>query len=158
MEPTCYMMVGLPASGKSTRVQDMTFMNLDVFVYSTDRLIEEAAERQGITYDEAFEDNIKAATRSMDEMLIVAIQYNQDIIWDQTNLTRKSRAKKLARIPAHYRKVAEVLPELPFTEWEKRLNSRPGKTIPTHILSNMYSSFEPPSVDEGFDEVYTVGE
>jgi len=47
------VMVGLPAMGKSTMTKDMYGLD-EMFVYSTDRFIEDAATHFGITYDEAF--------------------------------------------------------------------------------------------------------
>ena len=54
-------MVGLPATGKSTLIEGM--YKPDTWIYSTDMYIESMAEDNGITYNEAFESNIKAATR-----------------------------------------------------------------------------------------------
>lgn len=60
-KPICYVMVGLPATGKSTLIEGM--YKPDTWIYSTDMYIESMAEDNGITYNEAFESNIKAATR-----------------------------------------------------------------------------------------------
>lgn len=71
---TLYVMVGLPGSGKSTFlnfVDDPEFGDT-VFVYSTDRFIEDAARHVGSTYNQMFKDNIKAATQSMDDKLALA--------------------------------------------------------------------------------------
>ena len=96
--PVCTVMVGLPASGKSTRVSDMTRMDPDLFVYSTDNYIEKCAKQNGQTYNEAFAEFIEPATKYMNEMLDVAIRSKQDIIWDQTNLGVGKRRKIINRM------------------------------------------------------------
>jgi len=152
--PTLYMLIGVPASGKSTWLAKQDLSNASVL--STDNYIEAAAKTFGKTYNDVFKDEIKNATSNMDILLIDAIAMNDDIYWDQTNLTIKSRKGKLMRIPDGYRKVAVVFPTPDKKEWERRLNSRPGKTIPKNILANMVNSLEMPDKSEGFDEIVVV--
>ena len=84
-------------------------------------------------------------------MINHAIKNNLPVIWDQTNLTAKIRDKKLRRFPNDYAKIAFVLKTPDKEEWERRLKSRPGKTIPEHILKNMLDQFRVPTYDENFD-------
>ena len=159
-KPICTVMVGLPAMGKSTRVNEMVAMDLDEFVYSTDRFIEDAAAHFGKTYDDVFEDNIECATKSMNELLDIAIKDGMDIIWDQTNLGVGKRRKIINRMKqAGYqvRGVCIIPPESGWLDdqkvWANRLRNRPGKTIPQNILTNMIESFTVPTVAEGFDMI-----
>jgi gluconate kinase len=39
-------------------------------------------------------------------------------------------------------------------EHSRRLASRPGKVIPDHVLQSMVSTFEIPTEEEGFDEIW----
>jgi len=168
-KPICTVMVGLPAMGKSTIVDaERNFYEKIgelLFIYSTDKFIEEAASHFGITYNEAFEDNIKAATDSMNALLDTAIKECRGIIWDQTNLGVGKRRKIINRMKqAGYqvRCVCIVPPEeghiSDLKDWKYRLANRPGKTIPDEVLSNMYKSFVMPTIDEGFDMItfYTM--
>jgi len=163
-EPVCTVMVGLPATGKSTLVifQELLYEKIDLplFVYSTDKFIEEAATHFGITYNEAFEDNIKAATDSMNALLDAAIKERQDIIWDQTNLSVKKRAKIIRRMrEAGYQVRCECIvpPEAghisDLKDLKHRLEGRPGKTIPPHVMSSMWESYVLPTKEEGFDMI-----
>jgi tRNA uridine 5-carbamoylmethylation protein Kti12 len=158
-EPICYVMVGLPGLGKSTIVNGM-YKDVDTFIYSTDQFIEEAAANFGKTYNEAFEDNIKAATESMNALLDDAIKEQRDIIWDQTNLGEGKRKKIINRMKqAGYQVRCECIipPEAGWFDdqkaWAYRLRNRPGKTIPQNILTNMIESFTVPTVAEGFDMI-----
>ncbi len=158
-KPICEVMVGLPGTGKSTLVKDM-YDVVNMFVYSTDKFIEEAASHFGITYNEAFEDNIKAATDSMNALLDVAIKNRQDIVWDQTNLSVKKRAKIIRRMRAagyQIRCSCIIPPEAGHFDdlkvLKRRLEGRPGKTIPETVITNMWKSYVLPTSDEGFDMI-----
>jgi len=157
-KPICYVMVGLPGLGKTTHIDGM--YKLDAFVYSTDRFIEDAARHFGITYDEAFEHNIKAATDSMNAMLDVAIKERSDIVWDQSNLSVSTRSLIINRMKqAGYqiRCACIVPPTSDYTgdkqDWVARLDSRSGKMISQSVLAEMIDSFELPTASEGFDMI-----
>lgn len=157
--PTCIVMVGLPACGKSTRVRELTAMNPDAFVYSTDNLLEAWAADDGKTYNEVFNDLIDKATSEMNRLLDTAIREGMDIVWDQTNLSAKKRAKIIRRMKnAGYKVECEciVFPQgdSQWEDWRHRVTNRPGKTIPAHIVESMMDSFVMPTEDEGFDAVY----
>jgi predicted kinase len=146
------MLVGVPGSGKSTWVKE----NCDPMQFnllSTDNYIDSVAEKEGITYNEAFSKHIKKATENMNNMAKNAFDNNRNVVWDQTNLSVKSRKAKLDMVPAHYTKIAVYFPAPSKDEHKRRLDSRPGKTIPPHILKNMIESIQVPSHDEGFDRV-----
>ena len=59
------MLIGVPASGKSTWVNKSigSIMCNDTFVYSTDAYIEKIAENLGMTYDDVFKDIIDRMER-----------------------------------------------------------------------------------------------
>ena len=145
------MMVGMPCSGKSTFIEKFSNKFNDYIVISTDNIIEDRAEKQGKTYNEIFKDEIKSATKEMNERLAQAIQNGDNIIWDQTNLTVKSRKSKLSGIPKDYQKVAMYV-ETDLKTIKGR-NVRPGKIIPESVLDNMWGSIEVPSITEGFHAV-----
>lgn len=153
--PICKVMIGLPACGKSTIINKIK--SDDCWVYSTDMYIEEVAKDHGITYSEAFEANIKAATEFNDRHVKEAMKLGKPVLWDQTNLGAGKRRKivNLAKENG-YRVEAHVILKPKQTdvgEWQRRLLSREGKNIPTNVLLNMIESFVMPSKDEGFDEI-----
>lgn len=155
-KPICTVMVGLPALGKSTHIKKLK--TDDVWIYSTDMYIEAVAEDNGITYSEAFESNIAAATDFNEQKLKTMISLQKEIVWDQTNLGTKKRAKIINRMTqAGYvvRCTCIVPPETQQDkqEWDRRLKSREGKIIPNHVLANMMKSFALPTVQEGFSMI-----
>jgi predicted kinase len=161
-KPVCYVMVGLPATGKSTLVnrviRDMGDHGDGVFVYSTDNLLEAWAADDGKTYNEVFNDLISLATNTMNRELDDVVRSKRSIVWDQTNLGAKKRAKIINRMrQANYRVECEciLLPagDSQWEDWRHRMASRPGKTIPDHVIESMMDSFVRPTVEEGFDAV-----
>lgn len=157
-KPICTVMVGLPALGKSTHIQKL--IDEDTWIYSTYMYIESVAEDNGITYSEAFESNIQAATEFNNKKLETMISLCKDIIWDQTNLGVGKRKKIIGKMKnADYIVDCKCIlpPEAGWIDdqkaWSYRLKNRPGKTIPQHVLSNMIESFVVPTIDEGFDSI-----
>lgn len=151
--PTLWMLVGVPASGKTTWLRNSDIDWNKTVLLSTDNIIEREAAMLGKTYNDVFSQVIKPATREMNQRLRNAVANNKDIVWDQTNLTASSRRSKLEKIPDTYHKVAVYFPVPAGAEWQRRLASRPGKIIPQHILVNMGQGFTMPSQAEGFDEI-----
>ena len=147
-----YMLIGVPASGKSTWREQYTG---DAAVISTDDILEQTASASGRTYNEVFKENIKFATEIANARAKHAFATDEDVIWDQTNLTPKSRKPKLALVPDNYEKIAVCFPTPDEEEWQRRLDSRPGKSIPQHILMGMRDSMKLPTEDdnEGFDTI-----
>lgn len=163
-KPICTVMVGLPGLGKSTLVESerAIYKGIDfpVFVYSTDAILERIAAFLGKTYNDVFEKHIKSATTEADIDLAEAIKHRLDIIWDQTNLGVKKRAKIINRMKqAGYQVRCEcIVPPEPAhvsdqVDWKYRLENRPGKNIPQNILTNMAGSYILPTVEEGFDMI-----
>ena len=152
----CIMLVGLPGTGKSTWVKNQKFFDRpDWIVLSTDNYIDSVALGSGKTYSEVFPVAIKDAEKNLKEGLEYAIKAKLNIVWDQTNLSRSTRLKKITKVPLCYRMVARVFP-VPdnHAEW---LNSaeRAGKVIPRHVRDSMRAVYEEPTIYEGFDEVIT---
>jgi len=153
-----WMTVGTPASGKSTWIrEEVIARNLypNPVILSSDGIIEEMCQAEGITYDEGFNKFIKPATSRFFSDLAFALKNGHNVMVDRTNLTVASRKKILDLVPEDYMKVAIVFYCDPDVQDERLLN-RPGKTIPHHVIKSMRSSYEPPELDEGFDSITHV--
>lgn len=154
--PNAYILIGIPGSGKSTWIAKQPFDWEKTVIASSDGHIEKYAQSQGKTYSDVFKDYIPTALKLMDDSVKNAIQKNLDIVWDQTNTTIGARTKKLKIIPPNYKKIAVVFPTPETKELERRLASRPGKSIPSDLIANMISQFQEPSEREGFDKILYV--
>jgi predicted kinase len=152
----CYQLVGVPGAGKSTWIKDQVWA-LGLTLVSTDTFVEDYARAQGKTYSEVFTDYMPTAVDLMAEQVIRARTLGHTIIWDQTSTTIASRAKKFRMLP-DYEHVAVVFRTPEHTELMRRLESRwdDGKIIPEHVIASMIASWEEPTEDEGFKEIWYV--
>jgi predicted kinase len=149
-KPSVYMLIGVPGSGKSTYVGELEASN---FVYvSSDYFIDKFACRMGKTYDEVFKEVAPRAMRLMNRRVQTARRNQRTIVWDQTNTSRKSRAKKLLQL-SEYNKIAVFFETPPDVVLDKRLASRPGKEIPDYVMRTMKENLEYPTLEEGFDVI-----
>jgi predicted kinase len=152
--PKCYQLVGVPASGKSSWINDQEWA-VGIPIVSTDLFVEAYAREQGKTYSEVFDDYMPIAVRLMANQALICQANNVDVIWDQTSTTRASRARKFNTLPK-YEHIAVVFETPPTDVLNTRLASRPGKTIPAYVMEQMIDGFEMPTEDEGFTEVIYV--
>ena len=150
--PKCYQLVGVPGAGKSTWIKNQIWA-LGLSIVSTDMWVDMEAERLGKTYSEIFTDYMPKAVQLMANHVVLARDKGIDIIWDQTSTTIASRAKKFRMLP-DYEHVAVVFRTPEHTELMRRLMNRPGKEIPDHVIASMIASWEEPTVEEGFKEIW----
>ena len=157
IEPFAIVLVGLPASGKSTWCnkflsRSASFSN-EVCIISSDNYIQEKALAEGSTYTEVFDKYIGAATAHMKTQCNLAVKEGKNLIWDQTNLSPKKRKSVINRLPDTYLKVAVIF-DIDDRELQRRLDTRAeeeGKFIPPHVMKSMLASYRPVTKDEGFN-------
>ena len=147
-----YVLVGVPASGKSTWIKNQDWA-LGLNIVSTDVWVEDYANRMGKTYSDVFDEYMPTAVKLMADHAVKCRENNHDIIWDQTSTTVLSRAKKIRMLPDYY-KIAVVFKTPPMTELKTRLASRAGKVVPMEIVESMIANWEEPTKEEGFDEIW----
>lgn len=151
-----YIMTGLPATGKSTLRDEL--VTPATWTISTDDYIETIAEEQGLTYSEVFQSVIKEATQFEMKRFEQAMDLGIPLVWDQTNLGREKRMKAVRKLKDHDFEVVSAYIEQPtklrdLLEWRRRLQSRPGKTIPDYVILGMQENYQHPTLDEGFDKI-----
>jgi predicted kinase len=152
--PKCYQLIGVPGAGKSTWTKNQQWM-LGMEYVSTDHHVETYAESVGKTYSEVFTDYMPKAVELMAAEVVAAREAGRDVVWDQTSTTVKSRARKFNMLPDYYH-IAVVFKTPEHKELMRRLLSRPGKEIPEHVIASMIASWEEPTEEEGFKEIWRV--
>lgn len=164
MEPRLIMLVGLPRSGKTTwrrmfrKQYELTASEHNTLhVLSTDDYIERQCALSGENYNEAFEKYTADAQQDLYNELRILTAQNCNIIWDQTNLTVSSRAKKLRKIPAHYYKMAVYFPKQLYYVLQNNEATDPSRQIPKSVIKRMAIQLERPTLSEPFDEIRIIG-
>jgi len=150
--PKCYQLVGVPGSGKTTWINNQDWAMTCAYI-STDKFVDLYAQEVGRTYSEVFTEFMPKAVELMAQEVIVARESQRDIIWDQTSTTLASRTRKFNMLP-DYEHVAVVFETPNRIELKRRLASRPGKEIPDAVIEGMLASFEMPTEEEGFKEIW----
>jgi predicted kinase len=148
----CYQLIGVPGSGKSTWLKSQDWAK-DCVIVSTDNFVELEAAAQGKTYNEVFKEYMPTAVELMCQAVIAAREAGRDIIWDQTSVNVKSRKKKFSMLP-DYEHIAVVFRTPNRDELDVRLSGRPGKHIPKNVVDSMIASWDDPTEDEGFKEIW----
>jgi len=152
MNKNCTILVGVPASGKSTWLAEN--MPMGAWIISTDMIIEYLAEDYGFTYNEIFSETIRFADMVMVKRMLFAAEKGYDLYIDRTNMSEKSRRQFITKLKKYGYTFDAVVFETPEKEeWERRLNSREGKTIPPEVLKKMQDNYEIPLKSEGFENI-----
>jgi len=132
-EPCLYLMIGIPASGKSTFCR-LNFPYADVI--SLDRV----------------------KTRNNEQLLIDdALWQRADIIIDNTNVTRAERARYIGLAKRRGYRVVGYYFQSILSDCIRRNQDREGKArVPDKAIVAKSNQLELPSRSEGFDELYFV--
>lgn len=164
----CIILIGYPASGKTTfRNELLTYHTAKAQEaypawtgLSSDDYIQKIADLRKQTYAETFAGTIKKAEEVVMAQLKFAVDYKDDvIIFDRTNLTKRSRAKVIDLIidRSHDSYLFAAFDfSCKVVDWDKRLKSRPGKEIPEIVLTRMQNTYEPADPEEGFTHIEYV--
>jgi predicted kinase len=125
-----------------------------MMVLSTDNVIEQIAKERNTSYSSIFKEVYGQANTVMYDNLRYCIENQLPFVWDQTNLTPKSRKSKLDKIPSDYKKIA-ICFEIDEEEFIKRntIRAATGKNISLSIYQSMMSTYVRPSSSEGFSDV-----
>lgn len=152
----CYFLIGVPGSGKSTWIKENAHITEGFKLISTDDIIEAHASSIDSTYNAVYKEYFGTAESVMNSMVEEYVQHGMDIVWDQTNTTKKSRASKIAKLKDY--EIIAFYFETP-ENIKGRLAKREletGKYIPPYVVDNMIANIEQPSMEEGFAHVQHV--
>ena len=164
------VMVGVSGSGKSTYIEKGNWEHQPVC--STDQYIEQHGQDYGFdNYTDAFEHvQLTDMFSTYNSLFFYDMHKNIfngiNFIVDRTNLTVFSRKKLISylknraageeKVPVN---IKCIVFKSTFEQVMKNLSHRKeqtGKSIPEHIVEQQFTSFEMPTLEEGFDEIIEV--
>lgn len=157
----CYFLIGLPGVGKSTITEKILEEEKNAVYLSTDAFLDDIAKEKGIDYNKAWKDYGKDAEKRFTALLRSSMNKGTTLVWDQTNVVKSSRIKKLKSLKEKGYIVIGLNFEIPDEEWQKRLQKREsegGKKVPRFVLSNMQKTYQRADYTEGFEEIFLINE
>lgn len=146
IKPVFTMLVGIPGSGKSTfaeAAQD-----------ETTKYLSSDAIRGELYGDEGCQNDPGRVFGLMHKRTIEALKNGYNVIYDATNITRKSRRGILSQLPSYVIKKCVVI-WAPIETCIARDAAR-GRTVGEGVIWKMLTRFEAPFYDEGFDDIRLV--
>lgn len=146
MRPKLYMLIGLPASGKSTYAK-----TLDGTIFSSDAL---RAELWG---DEATQGDNQVLFTELHRRIKDCLRSGQNAIYDACNINYKKRMaflKELTHIDCE--KIC-IFIAVPYEECIKR-NKERDRVVPEYVIERMYKNFTAPYWYEGWDVIRIINE
>ena len=136
--PECVILIGLPASGKSTFYR----------------------ERFAGTHDHISKDllrNNRQPERRQEQLLLESLSRGRSLVIDNTNASVAVRAPLIRAARAHGAKVLGYFFPTDAGAVLRRNRAREGRErVPDVAIFAVRKRLEPPSHDEGFDELFEV--
>lgn len=155
-QPVVMMLVGPPLSGKDTMIRQLNLN--DTVVISRDQIVLDLWGTDD--YDAAFKGvDQKKVDKELLSLMKESAMNHKNVIINMTNLTSKRRKSTLDLFDNSYYKVAVIFPILDSEEYVSRNEKRfkeEKKFIPTNVLKNMISSYNPISKEEGFHKIISL--
>lgn len=155
MASNLYIMMGQPGSGKSTFVKNL-------HVETTYKIISRDAVRFAMVKpDEPYFKREKQVYREFINKINEAATKVEIVFADATHLNKASRGKLLRAIKKNlFDSINIIWVQTSLEESLARNEKRAGTRafVPEEALINMYNSIEPPTNEEGFDNIYIIDE
>lgn len=139
-----YMMIGLPASGKSSIAEKISESE-DAVIVSSDEI------RKELFDDVNDQSDNKKVFEEVDKRVIEGLKTG-NVIYDATNINYKKRMNFLQKIKRLDVEKIAVLVLVPYEECIIR-NAHRARTIPEEVITRMYYNFYVPQYFEGWDRI-----
>ena len=143
--PTFLMLVGLPASGKSTISQKLA-KEYNAIIFSSDKLREEMF---GDVNDQEHNQELFV---ELHKRIKDFLRNGKSAIYDACNVSYKRRIAFLAELKSIECKKICVVMATPYEECLQR-NANRDRKVPEHVIKRMYYSFDIPWYYEGWDQI-----
>lgn len=143
-----YVMCGIPGSGKSTWIKNHT--NSEILVSR------DAIRFNMVKEDEPYFSKEDEVWREFIHQINHYLEMGFNVFADATHINTGARRKLLKEIKGNPT-FAAIHITTPISLCLKRNALREGREcVPESVIKRMYSQFEEPSFEEGFEIIYTV--
>lgn len=140
-----FLLVGLPASGKSSFCESFR-NNKNTVILSSDAI------RKELFGSEECQKNNKLVFMTLHKRLEESLAKDKDVVYDATSLTKQVRANIISKFRNKASKIICVYFNTPLKECIKR-NERRDRKVPVNVMKDMAKRLEEPEMDEGFDHI-----
>lgn len=152
------MMVGLPATGKTTWATNYVKNSGQNYnILSTDLILDQMRvynlRRQG-NFGERFQRLMKMGGSAFNKLVNIARTKTRNYILDQTNVFPRARSKKINNFRQWGSRVAAVcIPTMENYQKRQALCAQKNKVVPPDVVANFKKAFTIPSVGSEFTSV-----
>lgn len=152
-QPKVIVMIGAPGSGKSTFAKKMLQKNPSFKYLSSDALRAEfgsGEEDQSVT---------PLVFSTLKRRLDHCLRRNENVIVDATSMNAKDRKDYIVAAKQFNASVvayAFVCDKKTLIERNQKRGAGGGRNVPEFVIDKMLAKYQPPTAQEGFDEIYFV--
>lgn len=145
-----YLMVGVAGCEKSTWVKN--HLSDNAVHISRDEIRFNLLEPN----DEYFKHEDLVFKRFVDE-INWSLRAGLDVFADATHISKGGRQKLLSRVEKSHNEIAAIYIKVPLEQALEQNSYREGRAlVPEDVIRSMYKNLQPPTLGEGFDEIYTI--
>jgi len=154
------MMVGLPATGKTTWATNyVKNSGKNYNILSTDLILDQMRvynlRRQG-NFGERFQRLMKMGSSAFNKQVNIARTKARNYVLDQTNVFPRARSKKINNFRDWGSRVAAVcIPTMEDYQKRQALCAQKNKVVPPDVVANFKKAFTIPSVGEFTSVIFT---
>ena len=142
-----HILIGIPASGKSTFAKNFVFSHKDYKIVSTDDI------RWKLFGNPSIQGNPKMIFAIAYKDIMSYLDKDYNVIFDATNISRKNRANLINFLNESGVEniVADYFPVTIDVALERNLQRK--RHVPEKVIYKMFGKIEEPKYEEGFSEI-----
>lgn len=140
-----FMMIGIPASGKTSLAEQIA-KSEDAEIVSSDNI------RKELYGDENIQGDSNEVFKIVENRIIDGLKNNKNMIYDATNINYKRRMAFLQKIKKIKIEKIAIMVATPYEDCLIR-NSQRERKVPEEVIKRMYNNFYVPQYFEGFDDI-----
>ena len=149
---TLYLTIGAPGSGKSTYAKNL-IKDKDIKYLSSDEL------RAQLGKDESDQTVTGQVFNHIKKKVVEYLEMGDSVLIDATNINKKDRKYYIDTAKQNNAKVIGLVCAVTKNELIER-NTKRGESgvrnVPVWVIEKMLNKYEPPTTEEGFDEIIYV--